>query len=147
MCTMHGKNRSHNTENCYALKKQKATAQFKTGKQTFTKKGLRNEINFLCKSTPKDKVLDQYMAVIQKEKARLKRKFKKAKVAEVPSEDSDSDTDISMNLIEEISPTKKQKLEKYKEPNIPDNEKSEEEKAYLKFIHADEDSDQPLNED
>lgn len=67
--------------------------------------------------------------------------------AEVPSEDSDSDTDISMNLIEEISPTKKQKLEKYKDTTIPDNEKSEEEKAYLKFIHADEDSDQPLNED
>jgi hypothetical protein len=87
------------------------------------------------------------MAVIQKEKARLKRKSKKAKVAEVPTEDSDSDTDISMNLIEEISPTKKQKLEKYKESDIPDNEKSEEEKAYLKFIHADEDSDQPLNED
>ena len=50
-------------------------------------------------------------------------------------------------MIEEISPTKKQKLEKYKEPNIPDNEKSEEEKAYLKFIHAGEDSDQPQNED
>ena len=86
------------------------------------------------------------MAVIQKEKARLK-KSKKAEAAEVPTEDSDSDTDISMNMIEEISPTKKQKLEKYKEPNIPDNEKSEEEKAYLKFIHADEDSDHPLIED
>ena len=86
------------------------------------------------------------MAVIQKEKPRLK-KSKKAGAAEVPTEDSDSDTDISMNMIEEISPTKKQKLEKYKEPNIPDNEKSEEEKAYLKFIHADEDSDHPLIED
>ena len=86
------------------------------------------------------------MAVIKKEKARLK-KSKKAEAAEVPTEDSDSDTDISMNMIEEISPTKKQKLEKYKEPNIPDNEKSEEEKAYLKFIHADEDSDHPLIED
>ena len=86
------------------------------------------------------------MAAIQEEKARLK-KSKKADAAEVPTEDSDSDTDISMNMIEEISPTKKQKLEKYKEPNIPDNEKSEEEKAYLKFIHADEDSDHPLIED
>jgi hypothetical protein len=86
------------------------------------------------------------MAAIQKEKARLK-KSKKAEAAEVPTEDSDSDTDISMNMIEEISPTKKQKLEKYKESSIPDNEKSEEEKAYLKFIHADEDSDHPLIED
>jgi len=86
------------------------------------------------------------MAVIQKEKARLK-KSKKAEAEEVPTEDSDSDSDISMNMIEEISPAKKQKLEKYKEPYIPDNEKSEEEKAYLKFIHADEDSDHPLIED
>ena len=54
---------------------------------------------------------------------------------------------MSVNLIKEISPTKKQKLEKYKEPYIPDNEKSEEEKAYLKLIHADEDSDHPLIED
>ena len=98
MCTMHGKNMTHNTENCYTLKNQKATAQFKTGKKTFTKKGLKNEINSLCKHTPKDKVLDQYMAVIQKEKARLK-KSKKAEAAEVPTEDSDSDTNISMNLI------------------------------------------------
>ena len=67
--------------------------------------------------------------------------------AEVPIEDSDSDTDISMNMIEKISPTKKQKLEKYKDSIIPDNEKSEEEKAYLQDIHADEDSDQPLPED
>ncbi len=90
------------------------------------------------------------MAVIQKEKARLK-ESKMAEAAEVPTEDSDSDTNISMNLIEDISPTKspikRQKLEKYKEPDIPDNEKSEEEKAYLKFIHTDEDSDHPLIED
>jgi len=86
------------------------------------------------------------MAAIQEEKARLK-KSKKAEEAEVPTEDSDSDSEISMNMIEEISLTKKQKLEKYKEHTIPDNEKSEEEKAYLKFIHADEDSDHPLIED
>ena len=55
MCTVHGKNRTHNTENCYTLKTQKATAQFKAGKKTFTKKGLKNEINFLCKHTPRTK--------------------------------------------------------------------------------------------
>ena len=86
------------------------------------------------------------MAVIQKEQARLKRKSKKATVAEIPFEDSDSDTDISMNLIEEISPTKKQKLEKYKVSNIPNNEKSEDKIAYFKYIHADVDGDFPLIE-
>ena len=151
---MHGKNKSHSTENCWALKnKNMASTQFKPGKKSFTNKGLKNEINLLCKHTPKDQVLDQYLAVIQKEKARLKKrteqsqKAKKAKTAEVPSEDSDSDSDLSVNMIEQISPTRKQKHSKNMDTEIPDYEKSEEEKVYLKSIYADEDSDHPLTED
>ena len=45
---------------------------------------------------------------------------------------------MSVNLIEEVSITKKQKLEKYNEPTLTDYDQSEEEQAYLKFIHADE---------
>ena len=45
---------------------------------------------------------------------------------------------MSVNLIEKVSNTKKQKLEKYNEPSLTDYELSEEEQAYLKFIHADE---------
>jgi hypothetical protein len=45
---------------------------------------------------------------------------------------------MSVNLIEEVSSTKKQKLEKYNEPTLTDYDQSEEEQAYLKFIHADE---------
>jgi hypothetical protein len=44
---------------------------------------------------------------------------------------------MSVNLIEEVSNTKKQKLEKYKEPELSDYEKSEEEQAYLKSILGD----------
>jgi len=45
---------------------------------------------------------------------------------------------MSVNLIEEVSITKKQKLEKYNEPTtLTDYDQSEEEQAYLKFIHAD----------
>ena len=45
---------------------------------------------------------------------------------------------MSVNLIEEVISTKKQKLEKYNEPSLTDYEQSEEEQAYLKFIHSDE---------
>ena len=45
---------------------------------------------------------------------------------------------MSVNLIEEVSNTKKQKLEKYNGPTLTDYDQSEEEQAYLKFIHADE---------
>lgn len=46
-----------------------------------------------------------------------------------------------MSLNDKISPIKKQKLEKYNEPPLTDYEKSEEEQAHLKFIHADDNSD------
>ena len=44
---------------------------------------------------------------------------------------------MSVNLIEEVSSIKKQKLEKYKKTEFFDYEKSEEEQAYLKSILGD----------
>ena len=87
--------------------------------------------------------------MIQKEKAKLlerAKKHKKSKAAAAPTEDSDSDSDmeVSVNLIEEISHSKKHHLED--EPN-PDFDKSEEEKAYLQHIHAEVDAEFPLIED
>ena len=82
--------------------------------------------------------------MIHKEKARLKQRAlkhkHKSKTTGKSPEDSDtsSDLDMSVNLIEEVSITKKQKLEKYNEPTLTDYDQSEEEQAYLKFIHADE---------
>jgi len=94
-------------------------------------------INYPNRSAPKDKVLDQYLSVIQKEKDRLKRKTK-SRATEESTEDpsSESESDMSMNLIDEISPNKRKKLEKQKELVLSDYEKSEKEKAYLKAIHA-----------
>ena len=141
-CTAHGKNRIHNTDNCFTLKnKQQGSTQHKTGKRTFTPKGLRHEINLLCNSMPKDKVLEQYMAVIQQEKAKLKKKrAKKSKAAGHPTEepDSDSSTDVEMNMIEEISPTKskKHKLKHHEEESLEDYEKSEEEIVYCASIYT-----------
>src|SRR5688572_21654157 len=93
-CTFHGKNRSHNSENCFVLNKQKGSTQnTQNGKRTFTNKGLKHEINLLCQNAPKGKVLDQYLAVLHKEKAKLKKrdkKHKKSKTAAVPPQDSDT---------------------------------------------------------
>ena len=111
-CTEHGKNHTHNTANCMKLKKQKKPN--KGGKTTFSNKGLKKEINFLSHQTPKDKVLDMYMAVILKEKAKLeKARARKAEVLE--GTDSDSKSDMSIALIEQK-----------KAPKIPDTSDSEE---------------------
>src|SRR5687768_286965 len=141
-CSFHGKNMSHNTDKCYVLNNKKPSTQPKAGKKVFTNKGLKHEINLLCQHTPKDKVLEQYLSVIKKEKARLVQKANKKHKPKAPAkspEDSDTnfDMEMSVNLIEEVSSTKKQKLEKYKEPELSDYEKSEEEQAYLKSILGD----------
>src|SRR5687768_10623261 len=116
-CSFHGKNMSHNTDKCYVLNNKKPSTQPKAGKKVFTNKGLKHEINLLCQHTPKDKVLEQYLSVIKKEKARLVQKANKKhkpKVSVTKSpEDSDTsfDMEMSVNLIEEVSSIKKQKLE------------------------------------
>ena len=80
--------------------------------------------------------------MIHKEKAKLKQRAleHESKTTGKSPEDTDtsSDLDMSVNLIEEISNTKKQKLEKYNESTLTDYDQSEEEQAYLKFNHADE---------
>ena len=85
------------------------------------------------------KVLDQYLTVINKEKAKLNKE--KAKEQSSDS-DSDSDSDHSMAMIEQIIPvSKKRKMEEYLNPKqlFKDNEKTEEEKAYLKQVHEGDD--------
>ena len=101
----------------------------------------------MCKDMPKDKVLEQYLAVIQKEKAKYKKyKAKKSKAAGHPTEepDSDSSTDVEMNMIE-INPTKgkKYKLDNHEKGSLENYEKSEEEMAYLASIYAEEEPESP----
>ncbi len=77
VCTVHGNNKTHSTENCFTLKNKQANTQKYSGKRTFTPKWLRQEIYILCQDVSKDKVLEQYMAVIQQEKAKLKKQKEK----------------------------------------------------------------------
>ncbi len=74
------------------------------------------------------------MAVIQQEKDKLKKQKKKSQKskAESSSEESSSDSDLEVNMIEEIKNPKKHKLE---EESLEDYEKSEEEIAYLSAIY------------
>ena len=118
-CELHGKNTTHNTPNCYALKKQqKQSKQDKTVtvKRSFTKKGLKQEINFLSRRTPKVELLDEYLHVIQQEKDKLnKRAAKKAKRTMVTEPDSDSDE--SFANIEQVKKTKVKTAKKAKKTN------------------------------
>ncbi len=114
---------------------------YMSGQKDFTPKGLKHEINLLCKDMPKDKVLDKYIAVIQKEKAKLRNKrAKQSKAAGHPIEDPDSDssTEVEMNMIEEIRPTNSKKHKLTKDETLQDYDKSEEEIAYLASIYAEE---------
>jgi hypothetical protein len=133
-CTEHGKNATHNTDNCYTLKNKKSSGN----KRTFSNKNFRKEINVLLRKKSRNKVLDQYLAVINKEKAKLKAKKSKDKRQDSDFSDSDSDSDTSMAMIEqEVSQSNKRKLEEYLGPkkSYKDFEKTDEEKAYLKTVH------------
>ncbi len=74
------------------------------------------------------------MAVIQQEKAKLKKQNKKTQKskAESSSEESSSDSDLEVNMIEAIKNPKKHTLV---EESLEDYEKSEEEIAYLSSIY------------
>jgi len=75
-CTEHGKNATHNTDNCYTLKNKKASGD----KKTFSNKNFRKEINMLLHKKLCDKVLDQYLAVINKKRLSLRLKSLRTKI-------------------------------------------------------------------
>ena len=133
-CSVHGKNKSHNTVNCFSLKNQ-TTSNVNKPKKTFTNKGLCQEINFLAKDSSKEQVLDLYLSVINTEKAKLKKKSKTKKAKKEIQVDSDSDSDTSMAMLEQDPISKKRKIMK-------SHEKTEEEVAFLKAINAQDDSEE-----
>ena len=93
----------------------------------------------LARKSSKGKVLNQYLAFINKEKAKLD-KQSKARQEESDSSESASDSEMSVEMIEQDIPNpKKRKSENLKQQVIADNEKSEEERAYLKKVHEHDD--------
>ena len=89
----------------------------------------------MCKKNKKGKVLDHYLAIINQEKE----KSAKAKAKSDP--ESESDTDMSLNIIDQKSISKKRKVEDIVPQSVlSDNEKTEEERAYLKILHEGEET-------
>ena len=105
-------------------------------KKTFSNKNFGKDINMLLHKKSHNKVLDQYLTGINKEKVKPKAKKTKDKMQDSDSSVSDSDTSMAM-IEKEVSHFSKRKLEEYFGPKkfYKDFEKTDEEKAYLKTLH------------
>ena len=106
-CTEHGTNQMHNTDKCYTLKNRAAKANGSSASSSarFTGKKFCKEIHALYKNSPKKKVLDMFATVLKKEAASLNKQKKAATQKKRQQEadmESDSDSDISVNLLEDF---------------------------------------------
>ena len=105
-CTEHGQNTSHSTSDCWTLKNRASKGNGSGGTsntppaRSFSNKALRKEINLLARSSSKEKILESYATVIQREQAKLaKRRTNKRKKSDETS-DGESDDDMSIQVIE-----------------------------------------------
>ena len=136
-CDECGKNFTHNTAQCWKIQKRNkaksAVSEDKNKtKRTFSNKGLRKEINLLAKEqgSLKRKVLNMYAGVIKREQEKLKKKKAKDEITE-------SESEMSVEVIEKADPTKKKRKVKFNSNNKKSaKEKTPEEKAFLKKVMA-----------
>src|SRR5687768_3919864 len=98
-CTEHGKNTTHNTDKCFTLANKKGSKDAK--RKTFNSKGLKQEINMLSCKSSKAVVLDQYLTVLNKEKAKLAKKEKNQMDSDSSNLESKSNTTIA--VIEQVT--------------------------------------------
>jgi hypothetical protein len=97
-CIERGSNPTHSTADCWTLQNcAKPAGQVSKDKLAFSNKHLRNDINLLAKKSSKRKVLDMYASIINREHSMLGKNSAKRKKADQP--ESDSDDDISVNVI------------------------------------------------
>ena len=142
-CNECGKNFTHNTAQCWKIqKKNKAKSASsednKETKRTFSNKGFRKEINLMSKEkgNSKRKLLDMYADAIKREQAKLKSKKSRDEITE-------SESEMSVDAIEISGPAKKKRQVKFdfttkKEKQKSSEEKTPEEKAFLKKVMAEE---------
>ena len=123
-CTEHGKNPTHNTAQCRVIQNRAKGGQNSNDKPnnsgaSFSRRTFRKEVNAiaLAKKASKRKVLDLYAAAIKAEREKLGRLKQKAKSkknankrADSSSDSYESDSDLSIEVIDVVeSPTKKAK--------------------------------------
>jgi len=115
-CARHGWNSTHGTDQCFVIKKEVAaggldgapqTGSRSTNSKQFSRRSFRKEVNLMAsaKGSNKRKVLELYESAVKAEKAKLKAVPKKAKKKSTPASDStDSDSDKSVEVIEQVPP-------------------------------------------
>jgi len=105
-CRHHGKNKTHNTDQCLFLNKNKnkQVSTQNSAKKPFTPKNFRKEINLLSKGKKK-RVLESYAAVIKDELSknkttgRSKNSKKQRKTRRILNKGSDSDSSFSSESV------------------------------------------------
>jgi hypothetical protein len=120
-CSFHGKNETHGTKDCFTLKNRakkakeatdKGKKEYSSNRRDFSPKAFRKEINYLAKhgKKSKQKVLEAYATTIVNETKRLARHRgdnKPGKALKVLMKagktdyDSDSDSDMSVQMVEQ----------------------------------------------
>ena len=102
-CSHHGNNKTHNSADCFVLKNRAKNPGSKDAapspNKTFTRKNFRKEINAMSKTTPKRKLLEMLHSTVVAEQKKLDRATNK-KSRKTTKEDSDSDTDMSCEVID-----------------------------------------------
>lgn len=143
-CSLHGKNSTHNTSDCFTMKKQKTTDSSDSNGKTekkFSNRAFRKELNLLSKKSSKKKVLEQYAMIIAKEKAKLQKQERKNQKSTESGSDSD---DMSVNCMEKPIPKKKKKVlfEEECPAELKNRKKraaldqTDEERAFMKEVYA-----------
>jgi hypothetical protein len=143
-CTEHRHNPSHNTPDCWTLKKRaKNSSVGRNGdkKTHFSNKAFRKEINLLAKQSSKKKVLDLYATAIEREQAKLAKRSKKRREAVLSDSDSD---DMSVNVI--TTPKTKTRVKSCLKGKVSktSSELTAEETAYQKRFRWLEDHGEPM---
>ena len=110
-CRVHGVNNSHNTAQCKVVQAAKKNGEEvkkpPAKKTTFSSQSFHKELNLLAKKSSKQKVLDQYRQVLDKEQQRLDKLTKKKKVVFMETSDEEESTastsdDDSFHCIEDV---------------------------------------------
>jgi Tfp pilus assembly protein PilE len=130
-CSHHGANATHDSKDCFVLKKRTDAAKdggskpaaFQSANRTFSKKSFRKEVNSLSVSTGGDKrkVLDLFAATIREERKRLgksqKAMAKKAQASDASSNESDDDSIHVLEVIPAPITDKRKTPEHYVPPS------------------------------
>ena len=123
-CKHHGPDKGHDSKDCYFLKnkekQQQQKAKLGAKKPQFSDKKFRKELNVMSKGKSRVKVLDQYAAVLNRERKKAKRMAATAKkaapaTAKAPatsSSESDSDSEMSVQVLERMEEDKVETVER-----------------------------------